>query len=110
LDIVRISERDWLLTLKLDQIKASEVVVTDRLHGMIFSAITQTPCLVFDNNYGKASAFYYNWLEDLDYIQHTTETDPKKLTAMVKDLKNYDHSDTLDFSHTYDALINLIKE
>ncbi|GEN91525.1 hypothetical protein LQF60_06070 [Tetragenococcus koreensis] len=46
----------------------------------------------------------------MDYIQHTTETDPKKLTAMVKDLKNYDHSDTLDFSHTYDALINLIKE
>lgn len=78
LDIVRISERNWLLNLKLDQIKANKVVVTDRLHGMIFSVITQTPCLVFDNNYGKASAFYYNWLEDLDYIQHTTETDPKK--------------------------------
>lgn len=109
LDIVRISERNWLLSLKLDQIKASEVVVTDRLHGMIFAVITQTPCLVFDNNYGKASAFYYDWLEDLDYIQHTTETDPKKLTAMVEDLKQSNHSYAQDFSHSYRALIDLIK-
>lgn len=109
LDIVRISERNWLLTLKLDQIKASEVVITDRLHGMIFAVLTQTPCLVFDNNYGKASAFYYNWFEDLDYIQHTTEKDPKKLAAMVEDLKKYDHSYAHDFSHSYDSLINLIK-
>lgn len=109
LDIVRISERNWLLNLKLDQIKANKVVVTDRLHGMIFSVITQTPCLVLDNNYGKASAFYYNWLEDLDYIQHTTETDPKKITEMVEDLKKYDHSYALDFSHSYNTLIDLIK-
>ncbi|MEK0398974.1 polysaccharide pyruvyl transferase family protein [Tetragenococcus halophilus] len=110
LDIVRISERHWLLSLKLEQIKAKEVVVTDRLHGMIFSAITQTPCLVFDNNYGKASAFYYDWLQDLDYIQYTTEKDPKKIAAKVDDLKKYEHSDTLDFSHSFDVLIDLIKK
>lgn len=110
LDIVRISERHWLLSLKLEQIKAKEVVVTDRLHGMIFSAITQTPCLVFDNNYGKASAFYYDWLQDLDYIQYTTEKDPKKIAAKVDDLKKYEHSDTLDFSHSFDTLIDLIKK
>lgn len=110
LDDIRISERSWLVDLKLDQIKTSEVVVTDRLHGMIFCVITQTPCLVFDNSYGKASSFYYNWFEDLDYIQHTTETDPEKLTAMVEDLKKYDHSYAHDFSHSYDNLIDLIKE
>ncbi|WP_338476022.1 polysaccharide pyruvyl transferase family protein [Tetragenococcus halophilus] len=110
LDIVRISERHWLLSLKLEQIKAKEVVVTDRLHGMIFSAITQTPCFVFDNNYGKASAFYYDWLQDLDYIQYTTEKDPKKIAAKVDDLKKYEHSDTLDFSHSFDTLIDLIKK
>jgi len=110
LDIVRISERNWLLSLKLEQIKAKEVVVTDRLHGMIFSVITQTPCLVFDNNYGKASAFYYNWLQALDYIQHTTEKDPKKLAAKVDDLKKHEHSDTLDFSHSFATLIDVIKK
>ncbi|MDN6840553.1 MAG: polysaccharide pyruvyl transferase family protein [Tetragenococcus halophilus] len=110
LDNIRMSERSWLVDLKLDQIKTSEVVVTDRLHGMIFCVITHTPCLVFDNSYGKASAFYYNWFEDLDYIQHTTEKDPEKLIPMIEELKGYEHSYGHDFSHSYDALIDLIKK
>ncbi|GMG61299.1 hypothetical protein TEHAB4_10460 [Tetragenococcus halophilus] len=110
LDEVRISERGWLIERKLEEIKASEAVVTDRLHGMIFCVLTKTPCLVFDNSYGKASASYYNWFEDLDYIKHTTENDPDKLAAKGNDLKKYEHSDTLDFSHSFDALIDLIKK
>lgn len=110
LDQVRISERKWLLERKLDQIKSSEVIVTDRLHGMIFSVITQTPCLVFDNSYGKASSSYYNWFEDLDYIQHTTEKEPRKILTMIRDLKKCEHNYPHDFSHSYDNLIKLIKE
>ena len=34
---------------------SSEVVVTDRLHGMIFSAITGTPCVALDNVSRKVS-------------------------------------------------------
>lgn len=109
LDVVRISERQWLFERKLDQIKSSEVVVTDRLHGMIFSVITQTPCLVFDNSYGKASASYYNWFEDLNYIQHTTEKDPKKLVEMIEELKDCDHSYQQDFSNDFNELIKLIE-
>lgn len=110
LDVVRISERGWLLEHKLDQIKSSEVIVTDRLHGMIFSVITQTPCLVFDNSYGKASASYYNWFEGLKYIEHTTEKDPQKLLPMIEELKKRKHNYPQDFTHSYDKLINLIKK
>ena len=109
-DVVRLSEINWLFERKLDQIKSSEVVVTDRLHGMIFCVITQTPCLVFDNSYGKASSSYYNWFEDLKYIQHTTEKDPEKLVPMIQELaaikKTYPH----DFSKSYDALKELINK
>lgn len=110
LDQVRISERGWLIERKLEQIESSQVVVTDRLHGMIFCVLTRTPCLVFDNSYGKASASYYNWFEDLDYIQHTTEKDPAKLADMIEKLKDQDHTPLHDFSRNYDDLINLIKE
>ncbi|GAA3023598.1 polysaccharide pyruvyl transferase family protein [Tetragenococcus solitarius] len=110
LDEVRISERGWLVDLKLDQIKTSEVVVTDRLHAMIFCVLTKTPCLVFDNSYGKASSFYYNWFEDLDHIQHTTEKDPQKLIPMIEELKKFKQPRAHDFSHSYDALIDLIKK
>ena len=46
-----------------NQYKSSELVITDRLHGMIFSYITNTPCLVFLNNNHKISASY-EWIEE----------------------------------------------
>lgn len=32
-----------------DQFRSLQLIVTDRLHGMIFAAITSTPCIVFGN-------------------------------------------------------------
>ena len=43
---------------KLDQFKRAKIVVTDRLHGMIFAAITNTPCLVFDSMTQKTRGVY----------------------------------------------------
>lgn len=38
--------------------KQSECVITDRLHGMIFCAITGTPCIVLPNNNRKIDGVY----------------------------------------------------
>lgn len=58
-----------LLYEKLEELlitfKSAELVVTDRLHGMIFCYITNTPCIVFQNNNHKISESY-NWLMDAD--------------------------------------------
>lgn len=43
---------------KLDQFKRAKIVVTDRLHGMIFAAITNTPCLVFGSMTQKTKGVY----------------------------------------------------
>ena len=48
--------------------KGAELVVTDRLHGMIFCFITQTPCLVFFNNNHKIENSY-EWINDSEYIK-----------------------------------------
>ncbi len=42
--------------------RESELIVTDRLHGMIFSVITGTPCIAFDSRTGKVGNFYRDWL------------------------------------------------
>ena len=52
---------------KLDEFARAKLVVTDRLHGMIFSAITRTPCIVFDNLDGKVFRVY-RWVQHLNYI------------------------------------------
>lgn len=45
----------------LNTISGVEVVITDRLHCMIFCVITDTPCVVFDNATGKVFAML-EWL------------------------------------------------
>lgn len=52
----------------LTNFASSKFVITDRLHGMIMSAITGTPCLAFDNISCKVSAGH-KWIENLDYIK-----------------------------------------
>ena len=43
-------ERNKIIINKLNQFKSSKIVITARLHGMIFSALTEIPCIVFFNN------------------------------------------------------------
>lgn len=50
------------------KISQSRLVITDRLHAMIFAAITGTPCLALDNKSKKVSGVY-EWIENLDYVK-----------------------------------------
>lgn len=56
-----------LVTAKWDEFRQARLVITDRLHGMIFAAITGTPCVALNNANGKVG-FEYEWLKNLPYI------------------------------------------
>lgn len=43
--------------------RETSLVVTDRLHGMIFAVITGAPCIALDSGTGKVSQFYRDWLQ-----------------------------------------------
>ena len=51
-----------------ERMAGAEVVVTDRLHGMIFAAITQTPCVLLLSKSHKIEGVY-QWLKPLPYIR-----------------------------------------
>jgi len=53
-----------LLADKLSQFRAAKIVVTDRLHGMILSLLSGTPCLVMPNSNHKISQTWRDWLQD----------------------------------------------
>lgn len=53
---------------KLEEFRTASLVVTDRLHGMIFAAITSTPCIAMDNSSGKVAGVY-EWIRYLDYVK-----------------------------------------
>lgn len=48
-----VEERDFELNKIWNKFRETELVITDRLHGMIFCYITNTPCIVFQNNNHK---------------------------------------------------------
>lgn len=64
---------------KLDLWRNSKVVITDRLHGMVFAAVTGTPCIVF-SNYNHKVRGTYEWIRYLPYI---------RFAASVADVEKY---------------------
>lgn len=62
-----LADREYQLDKIWTIFKKAELVVTDRLHGMIFCYITNTPCLVFQNNNHKVKGCYA-WIKDKSSI------------------------------------------
>lgn len=60
--------RKGLLEKKWKEFGTARLVVTDRLHGMIFCAITGTPCIALDNKSHKVGQGY-EWIKYLPYIR-----------------------------------------
>ena len=67
LTFVPIEKRDLAIKETIEEFKSAELVVTDRLHGMIFCAITGTPCIVLNSKSHKIEGSY-EWIKHLDYI------------------------------------------
>ncbi len=61
-------ERKERVRQKMEELASSRLVITDRLHGMIFCALTGTPCIVFSNNNPKVRGTY-EWISYLPYIR-----------------------------------------
>lgn len=65
---VPLKNRETELNAFLNKIASAKLVVTDRLHAMIFAAITGTPCIAFDN-YSQKLSGSYQWLKELAYLK-----------------------------------------
>ena len=72
---------------KLKEIASYEIVITDRLHGMIFSGITQTSCIVLSNYNHKISSSF-QLFKNLKYIKFLDDFDIKRFEFLVNILKN----------------------
>jgi len=56
--IVDEADRSAHIAAKLREFKACQCIVTDRLHGMIFSIMAGVPCLILDNSNHKVFGVY----------------------------------------------------
>lgn len=60
-------KREKAVIEKISDMSKSRLVITDRLHGMMFSILAQTPCIVFYNANYKIKGVY-EWVKNNDYI------------------------------------------
>lgn len=101
--------RRKLVYRKLDEFAKAEFVVTDRLHGMIFSAVTHTPCFVLPTFNHKVISFYDTWLKNCDNVVFVD--DLKELNVCIENRENMmrDFDDVLDLDKEYQSLEKCFK-
>lgn len=63
------SVREFEVERKFDEFRRARLVITDRLHGMIFATITGTPCIALNNSSGKVEGVWSLWLKHLNYVK-----------------------------------------
>ncbi len=105
---VKAADRNVVMEDFIRKIASSEFVITDRLHGMVFCAITKTPCIVLPNYNHKVEGVY-DWISKLEYIimiktMSELEEAIRKLQRIEK--IEYDNSNILE---GFDVLSRLLK-
>lgn len=95
---------------KIIEISQSQLVITDRLHGMIYCIITHTPVIVLDNINHKVSHVYELWLKHIPFVKFVT--DKSRLEDIVHEMLcfrnvSYDYE---ELKNKYRPLIDAINE
>lgn len=105
IDYINKDNREDLLYDKFNEFAGRKIIVTDRLHAMIFSVLTKTPCVVFDNNNHKISGTY-DWIKEVPYVKLITKVD--ELSKAIKEVTSV--STKWKAGELHKPLINKIKE
>lgn len=90
------SQRGYFVLNKLREISKAKLLITDRLHGMIFAALTGTPCIAVSNSNGKVKAVY-KWIESLSYVRFIEDIEEFRQALEEIDLE-------IEYSYDYDLL------
>lgn len=101
-------DREMVLTEKLNEFSAAKLVITDRLHGMIFAAITGTPCIAL-GNYNYKVRGVYEWIKNLNYVKFVEQLD--EIEVLIQELvQNKDYQYPKISEESWKPLIEEIKK
>ena len=83
--VIFMDSRAEIVRKKMQEFRGAKLAVTDRLHGMVFAALTGTPCMVF-SNYNHKVRSTYDWISYLPYIRYveTMEDAERSLPELLK--------------------------
>ena len=103
-----VAERLSELNRIWDKFRGAELVITDRLHGMIFCYITNTPCLVFQNNNHKVKETH-RWIQNAEYITLLSAFSKDVVVSYFSDQKYKTVSEHFSLMDRYKLLTKKLK-
>lgn len=71
-----------LLQYTIQLFQSYDCVITDRLHGMILSVISNVPCIAFDNRTRKISGVFES-IKELQYVELITEKELDNINERI---------------------------
>ena len=92
--------RTQKLNEMFNEFRKSKVVITDRLHGMVFCAITKTPCIVTKSLDHKVTGTY-EWIKELNYIRLVDELEISKIQPLIEELSKLENYNKINFDQLY---------
>lgn len=98
--------REKELMNMLSKFSNSKIVITDRLHGMVFAAITKTPCIVTKSLDHKVTGTY-EWIKDLNYVKLVNNLEFKEIKPLIEELLELTEYTDIDLNIEY---FNKLKE
>lgn len=105
---IPIQNEDAEVERKINDFASSRLVVTDRLHGMIYAAITGTPVIALDNSTGKVSQVFHLWLSNFPYVRFVSDEE-SALRAVQELLKiGSGHYDQTTIIPKYQPIIDAV--
>ena len=94
---------------KMEELASAQLVITDRLHGMIFATLTGTPCIVF-SNYNHKVKGTYEWIKYLPYIRYVeTAEEAESFLPELLAMGGQKYENTPLQSH-FDELTRVVKK
>ena len=92
------------------RLASKEIVITDRLHGMIFCYLTNTPCIVFDNSNHKISQTYQLYLKDTGFITLITNQTEEQIEKEIERLRKTKVVEKESLKENYASLEAVIRK
>lgn len=98
--VVKTSVPVWLRNHKLNKLKNKistvEIVVTNRLHGMILAILCGCKCIALDNKTHKVSGVYNTWFKNNSNIQILPDNCSKyEIISLLQTMKNENCSNNI---------------
>lgn len=103
---IKKTDRQFEIESFLNTISQYEMIITDRLHGLVFCVITHTPCIAIADANHKIQGIY-EWVKKLKWI--TICYDPYNIEKSFSEIIAYDNTN-IDFTEYYGILTDIIQE